>query len=113
MLTLFRPASGQVRAKGVLSSANSVLHPLLKSKLRTILATFDSYLTPVLALPGASLHKSNRPYHNIGDQSGSQRYCTVPPCKINQAGYFPGSTGYPIHRKPTGNLASTFHGVKY
>lgn len=39
LLTLFHPASGQVRVSGVQSSANIVLHPWLKSELSAILAT--------------------------------------------------------------------------
>jgi hypothetical protein len=38
-LTLFHPASGQVRLTGVLSSANFILHPWLKAELNTILAS--------------------------------------------------------------------------
>ncbi len=37
LLTLFRPAIGQVRAKGVLSAPNAVLHPWLKEELTQIL----------------------------------------------------------------------------
>jgi hypothetical protein len=37
-LTLFHPASGAVRVKGVTSSANAVLHPWLEAELTTILA---------------------------------------------------------------------------
>jgi hypothetical protein len=39
ILTLFHPASGQVRVTGVLSSANVILHPWLKSELSLILAS--------------------------------------------------------------------------
>ncbi|MBN1145634.1 MAG: hypothetical protein JXA78_00150 [Anaerolineales bacterium] len=39
MLTLFHPATGQVRVKGVTSSANVVLHPWLKEELSDILQT--------------------------------------------------------------------------
>jgi len=39
LLTLFHPASGEVRGKGVVSSANEVLHPWLKEELSTILQT--------------------------------------------------------------------------
>lgn len=39
LLTLFHPASGEVRVKGVLSSANAILHPWLKEELSTILPT--------------------------------------------------------------------------
>ncbi len=37
LLTLFHPKSGEVRAKGVTSSANCVLHPWLKEELTQIL----------------------------------------------------------------------------
>jgi transposase len=39
MLTLFHPADGQVRVKGVTSTTNAVLHPWLKDELSTVLAT--------------------------------------------------------------------------
>jgi hypothetical protein len=38
LLTLFRPATGQVRAKGVTNSPNVVLHPWLKRELMQVLA---------------------------------------------------------------------------
>jgi len=38
-LTLFHPASGEVRAKGVHHAPNAVLHPWLKAELTAILAT--------------------------------------------------------------------------
>lgn len=37
LLTLFRPATGKVRAKGVLTAPNAVLHPWLKEELTQIL----------------------------------------------------------------------------
>lgn len=48
ILTLFHPASGQVRVKGVTSSANIVLHPWLKEQLTEILASLPEkpVLTP-------------------------------------------------------------------
>lgn len=50
LLTLFQPATGQVRAKGVTSSANAVLHPWLKSELEAIVATLPPIdLTPTVA----------------------------------------------------------------
>lgn len=39
LLTLFHPASGQVRVTGVTSAANAVLHPWLQAEVTTILAT--------------------------------------------------------------------------
>ena len=37
LLTLFRPASGELHAKGVTSSANAILHPWLESALTVLL----------------------------------------------------------------------------
>jgi transposase len=41
LLTLFRPATGEVRAKGVLSAPNAVLHPWLKDQLSEVLAEIE------------------------------------------------------------------------
>lgn len=38
-LTLFHPATGKVRVKGVLRSTNAVLHPWLKTELEAVLST--------------------------------------------------------------------------
>jgi hypothetical protein len=38
LMTLFHPATGAVRVKGVLSTANAILHPWLKQELTDILA---------------------------------------------------------------------------
>ncbi len=46
LLTLFRPATGQVRAKGVTSAPNAVLHPWLKAELEQVLATLPEVTTP-------------------------------------------------------------------
>jgi DDE superfamily endonuclease len=37
LLTLFRPATGELHAKGVVSSANAILHPWLESTLTVLL----------------------------------------------------------------------------
>lgn len=50
LLTLFRPATGQVRAKGVLSAPNAVLHPWLKAQFSEILADIEKK-QPVETLP--------------------------------------------------------------
>ena len=47
LLTLLHPASGQVRAQGVISGANVVLHPWLQEQVRAILATLPA-AAPVL-----------------------------------------------------------------
>jgi hypothetical protein len=41
LLTLFRPATGQLRAKGALSVTNAVLHPWLKEQLSEVLAELE------------------------------------------------------------------------
>lgn len=46
LLTLFRPATGEVRAKGVTNATNAVLHPWLRAELTEVLAGL-----PPLALP--------------------------------------------------------------
>lgn len=47
-LTLFHPASGEVRVKGVRSAPNAVLHPWLQAELTAILATLP---TPAVLPP--------------------------------------------------------------
>jgi hypothetical protein len=42
LLTLFHPASGQVRVKGVPSAPNAVLHPWLEAELTAILAALPT-----------------------------------------------------------------------
>jgi len=49
LLTLFRPATGLVRAKGVLSAPNAVLHPWLQAQLQAILAPLEKEPLPVRA----------------------------------------------------------------
>jgi hypothetical protein len=41
LLTLFRPATGELRAKGVLSAPNAVLHPWLQQELTQVLAEIE------------------------------------------------------------------------
>jgi transposase len=41
LLTLFRPATGQLRAKGVVSVTNAVLHPWLIEQLTEVLAEIE------------------------------------------------------------------------
>jgi hypothetical protein len=47
LLTLFRPATGEVRAKGVLSAPNTVLHPWLQEQLQGLLDELDQEPLPV------------------------------------------------------------------
>jgi len=51
LLTLFRPATGEVRGKGVTSSRNAVLHPWVQAELSAILAV----------LPTAPVAEAERP----------------------------------------------------
>lgn len=46
LLTLFRPATGQLRAKGVKQSTNAILHPWLKEQIIEILAELDASSSP-------------------------------------------------------------------
>ena len=50
LLTLFRPTTGEVRAKGVVSATNAVLHPWLKGELEAILAELEQK-QPAESLP--------------------------------------------------------------
>jgi len=53
LLTLFHPATGQVRAKGVTSSSNAVLHPWLQAEVAAIVAALPPMdLTPSAANRG-------------------------------------------------------------
>jgi hypothetical protein len=47
LLTLFHPASGQVRVKGVTTTVNPVLHGWLKAELTEVLATLPEASTPL------------------------------------------------------------------
>jgi len=51
LLTLFRPATGEVRANGVTSSRNAVLHPWVQAELTAILTV----------LPSAPMAEAERP----------------------------------------------------
>jgi DDE superfamily endonuclease len=58
LLTLFRPASGKLRAKGVVSATNAVLHPWLKEQLAEVLAELEQ------KQPSANLPpEAERPLH--------------------------------------------------
>ena len=54
LLTLFRPATGEVRAKGVTSAPNAVLHPWLRDELLQVLATVPAPTMPEEARPAAA-----------------------------------------------------------
>ena len=46
LLTLFRPATGDLRAKGVTTATNAVLHPWLQAELTAVLATLPPLTVP-------------------------------------------------------------------
>ena len=46
LLTLFRPATGELRAKGVTHATNAVLHPWLRAELTQVLATLPPVTIP-------------------------------------------------------------------
>jgi hypothetical protein len=54
LLTLFRPATGAVRAKGVTSATNAVLHPWLQGELGQILADLPVCTAPAAERPEAA-----------------------------------------------------------
>lgn len=51
LLTLFRPATGEVRAQGVTNAPNAVLHPWLQDQLTQILATLPEGTIPEVDRP--------------------------------------------------------------
>ncbi len=53
LLTLFRPATGEVRGKGVTTAPNAVLHPWLQAELTSVLATLPPP-PPATARPPAA-----------------------------------------------------------
>jgi hypothetical protein len=51
LLTLFRPATGQVRATGVTRAPNAVLHPWLTAEVEQLLATLPAVTIPEAERP--------------------------------------------------------------
>jgi hypothetical protein len=54
MLTLFRPATGELRVKGVAQATNAILHPWLKQEIEAVLAEMDHDHRAGPELPGAA-----------------------------------------------------------
>ena len=54
LLTLFRPATGEVRATGGKTAPNTILHPWLQQELRAILATLPEVPLPEEERPEAA-----------------------------------------------------------
>jgi hypothetical protein len=71
-LTLFHPASGVVRVKGVTSCTNAVLHPWLQTQLRMVLAQLPE---PITAIPPAENRRRWQRW-----QEGLSLPITLPEC---------------------------------
>lgn len=54
LLTLFRPATGEVRAKGVTNAPNAVLHPWLQGEVQQILADLPAQAATANGPPAAT-----------------------------------------------------------
>ena len=54
LLTLFRPATGEVRAKGVMHATNAVLHPWLQEELPAVVAALPAMNRPEVERPEAA-----------------------------------------------------------
>ena len=54
LLTLFRPATGEVRARGVTNAPNAVLHPWLQAELTQVLAALPAVTPPAAERPPAA-----------------------------------------------------------
>jgi hypothetical protein len=54
LLTLFRPATGEVRATGVTTAPNAVLHPWLRGELTQVLAGLPALPTPAAERPAGA-----------------------------------------------------------
>jgi transposase len=70
LLTLFRPATGELRTKGVTSCTNAVLHGWLKQELSDILAQLPKPATPLSAAASKALWATWT--------AGLTRYPTIP-----------------------------------
>lgn len=51
LLTLFHPATGTVRAKGVIQTTNAILHPWLQAELTAVLAALPAVCCPEAERP--------------------------------------------------------------
>jgi len=70
LLTLFRPATGELRTKGVTSCTNAVLHGWLQQELSDILAQLPKPATPLSAAASKALWATWT--------AGLTRYPTIP-----------------------------------
>ncbi len=72
LLTLFRPATGELRAKGVTNATNAVLHPWLQAELTAVLA----------ALPAAAPEDERPPLARWATWPGHEPRDPLPPLRL-------------------------------
>src|SRR5215211_6251523 len=72
LLTLLRPATGEVRAKGVTNATNAVLHPWLRAELTAVLAT----------LPAAAPEEARPPLARWATWLGHEPRDPLPPLRL-------------------------------
>jgi len=77
LLTLFRPATGAVRATGVTQAPNAVLHPWLQAELTAILRTLPDPSPPVEAAPFIPDWWQRRPHGAGGDHDPPLRLILI------------------------------------
>lgn len=77
LLTLFRPGTGEVRAKGVQQATNAVLHPWLKAELSALLDALPEVGDP--SAPGRQWTDWGRPEETVKLWWGGQ---TPPPVRL-------------------------------
>jgi hypothetical protein len=73
LLTLLRPATGELRATGVTNATNAVLHPWLRGELTAILATL-----PAVAAPD----EERPPLARWADWLGHEPRAPLPPLRL-------------------------------
>jgi DDE superfamily endonuclease len=78
LLTLFCPASGQVRVKGVRSCTNAVLHPWLKTELTAILAALPATNVPL----DATANRATWERWQDGVSTKTTLSTTLPPLRL-------------------------------
>src|SRR5215207_5542216 len=72
LLALFRPATGELRAKGVTNATNAVLHPWLRAELTEVLAT----------LPAAAPEDERAPLARWATWLGHEPRDPLPPLRL-------------------------------
>ena len=73
LLTLFHPATGQLRAKGVLSAPNVVLHPWVQGELQSALDQLDKK-PPTIRVP----LPDDPPCYTLGNTGGGPTNVPTP-----------------------------------